>query len=200
MKRQTDAPFKQPMRFFTPDLYLRFNSPDDDVADRANNEWEEALSSYEKRLAVLREQLPERVRTLAELCLHDCDVLGWDEATQPDLRPTSEPLPVWSAFSVLSLRRGRGVVSLNYVLWDKVRRFEAPPEWPFSKSGQHWLYDEVDIAPGEAGRFLHRILFSDGTTAEVPFAIAFVHSVSWDQSNGGVEQGLTDAAATTDGR
>ena len=28
------------MRFFTPDLYVRFNSTDDAVADRANEEWD----------------------------------------------------------------------------------------------------------------------------------------------------------------
>jgi hypothetical protein len=187
MKRPTDAPFKQPMRFFTPDLYLRFNSPGDEIANEADEAWEEALARYQRHLETIQDQMPQQARALTELCLHDCEVLGWDEAMLPDLRATSEPLPVWSAFSVLSVRRDSEVFSLNYVLWDKVRRYPAPDGWPFSKSRPHWLYDEVDVAAGASGRFLHRILFSDGTTAEVPFAIGFVHTVAWERSAGDVE-------------
>ena len=31
------------MKFFTPELYLRSNSPDDVVADQADQAWEEAI-------------------------------------------------------------------------------------------------------------------------------------------------------------
>ena len=178
MKLQTDVRSKPIMRFFTPELYLRFNSSDDEAADRADEEWEGALRAYQNHLEGMRNQMPQQVRKLAELCLHDCDLLGWDEATEPDLRSLSEPFPVWSAFSVLSLRRDKEILSLNYVLWDKVRRHAAPREWPFSTSQAQWLYDEIDIASGKTGMFLHRVLFSDGTTAEIPFAIVIIHVVA----------------------
>lgn len=180
MKPSIDAPADQVMRFFEPDLYLRFNSPNDDVADRANEEWEQALDNYELHLRHLRGQMPEQVKALADLCLHDCLVLGWDDAIEPVLRPTIEPLPVWSAFSVLSVRRGGEIVSLNYILWDKIRRCAPPSDWPVSKSRPHWLYDEVDAVTGKPGNFLHRILFSDGTAAEIPFAIVFLHILAWE--------------------
>jgi len=34
------------MRFFTPDLYLRFNSDDDDIADGADAEWQTVVKDY----------------------------------------------------------------------------------------------------------------------------------------------------------
>jgi len=34
------------MQFFTPELYLRFNSRDDAVAMAAEAEWEKAITSY----------------------------------------------------------------------------------------------------------------------------------------------------------
>lgn len=180
MKRPTASPTNQLMKFFTTDLYARFNSPDDDVADRADEEWEQALRAYKEHLESVRDQMPEQVRALAELCLHDCELLGWDEATEPDLRSTTEPLPVWSAFGVLSVRRANEIVSLNYVLWDRIRRHPAPNGWPLSKLRPHWLYEEVDVASGRPGTFVHRVLFSDGTTAEIPFAIVFIHTVPWE--------------------
>lgn len=47
------------------------------------------------------------------------------------------------------------------------------------------MYDEVDVAPGKPGRFIHRILFSDGVTAEIPFAIVFIHTVEWERMKKG---------------
>lgn len=178
MKHPIDAPSEQSMRFFTPELYLRFNAQDDDVADQADMDWESAIHAYHEHLNGIRDQMPQQVKTLSELCLHDCDLLGWDENIEPDPRFSAGPLPVWSAFSVMSLRRDGDLVSLNYVLWDKIRHHPAPSGWPFFKSHPCWLYDEIDIAQGEHGKFLHRILFSDGTTAQIPFAMVHVHTVA----------------------
>ncbi|HET6883953.1 MAG TPA: hypothetical protein VFI31_27620 [Pirellulales bacterium] len=181
MKRQIDARCKAIMKFFTPELYLKFNSPDDDVADQADQEWEAAVKAYQKHLDHLRDHIPQQVRSLSELCLHDCEVLAWDEAMEPDPRLSAGPLPVWSAFSVLSLRREGEVLSLNYVLWDKIRHCAAPDDWPFSDSRPCWLYDEIDVAQGP-GKFLQRILFSDGATAEIPFAIVLIHAIAWQSA------------------
>ncbi|HVA47147.1 MAG TPA: hypothetical protein VNH11_12335 [Pirellulales bacterium] len=69
---------------------------------------------------------------------------------------------------------------MNYVLWDKIRHRPAPKGWPFVDSTPCWLYDEVDVALGEHGKFVHRVLFSDGTTAEIPFAIVYLHTFAWE--------------------
>lgn len=179
MKRQIDVRPDGGMKFFTPELYLRFNSPDDNVADRADRDWEGAIKAYEKRLNDLRDRMPLQVRELSELCLHDWEIVAWNEAVEPDLRLAGEASPVWSAFSVLSLRRGNEIISLNYVLRDDLRRHPAPSGWPFSATRICWMYDEVDIVSAKPGDYLHRILFSDGTTACIPFAIVFLHRIVW---------------------
>lgn len=178
-KHQIDGQSDGKMKFFTPELYLRFNSPDDEVADRANQDWEAAIEAYQRRLNHLGDRLPQHVQKLSELCLHDWELLAWNDVVEPDARLTGASSPVWSAFSVLSLRRESEIISLNYVLRDKVRRCSTRIEWPFTDSPTYWLYDEVDVASAKAEDYVHRILFSDGTTACIPFAIVFMHRISW---------------------
>jgi len=36
------------MRFFTPELYVKFNSPDDVEANRADEDWEAAIREYDE--------------------------------------------------------------------------------------------------------------------------------------------------------
>src|SRR5579884_3214898 len=113
------------MRFFTPDLYERFNSPDDGEADRAQEEWEKALQAYRRHLDEFRDRMPSSVRKLAELCLHDAEVLSRVEEVQPVAALVDgafpSPFPVWSAAAVLSLQQDGQIVSLFYGLWDSVR-------------------------------------------------------------------------------
>jgi len=48
------------MHYFTPELYLRYNSEEDDVADAADAEWEAALKGYRAHLDVLAGRLTAR--------------------------------------------------------------------------------------------------------------------------------------------
>lgn len=169
------------MKFFTPELYLRFNSSDDEVADLANQEWETAIKAYQKHLSDLRGQMPHQMQELCELCLHDWELVAWNDAVEPDSRLPGAPFPVWSAFSVLSLQHESEIISVNYVLRDKVERFPAPVDWPFSDARIYWMYDEVDVTSAKPGDYTHRILFSDGTTARIPFAVVFVHKIARQQ-------------------
>lgn len=171
MKPPTEKPSEGGMRFFTPDLYLRFNSPDDDEADRADEAWESAVRDYQRHLRGLRDRVPGPVRKLAELCLHDWEVLAVHQEIEP-----SFPSPLWSAVAVVSLRRQDQVAVLVYALWDRIREHPAAPAWPFSGERKHWLYDELDVAADPRGPFLHRVLLSDGTVLEIPFASSFVHT------------------------
>ena len=49
-KRRTDMPSDHKMLFFTPELYRRYNSQDDDIALAADAEWEAAIASYHQHL------------------------------------------------------------------------------------------------------------------------------------------------------
>ena len=64
MKRQTDMPSEQKMLFFTPELYLRFNSRDTETALAADAEWEAAIVRYHEHLATLSDKMPSQVTEL----------------------------------------------------------------------------------------------------------------------------------------
>jgi hypothetical protein len=77
-KRQTDMPFEYAMRFFTPELYLRFNSRNNDEALEADQEWEVAIASYNARLEALRIKMPSQVVTRKSYCdKSNRSLLGW---------------------------------------------------------------------------------------------------------------------------
>jgi len=165
------------MRFFTPELYLQFNSSDDGVADRANETWEKAIEDYRSHLEAIRDGMSSQVKKVAELDLHDAEVLGMEFQSLSPPPPQFWPGPFWSALAILSLKHDKTIQSLIYTLWDRVREYQAKEDWPFSKSRKHWLYDEVDLAKEGRGAFLHRILFSDGSVVEVPFVSAVISTV-----------------------
>jgi hypothetical protein len=177
---------EQIMRFFTPELYVRFNSSDDDEADNANIEWEKAIEQYERHLAKFRDRLPAHVRKLTELSLHDAEVLARGEKIQAGTQqmPLDSPapfvFPMWTALAVVTVRNEETVRSLIYSLWDHIRTHEFKGKWPFSKEREHWLYDELDVvtSPQEPlfrGAFLHRVLLSTGTILEIPFTSVIIH-------------------------
>src|SRR5438552_981381 len=187
MKPTSEKRPDQVMRFFTPDLYVRFNSPDDAEADRANEEWEEAIGRYEQHLATFRDRMPSQVRKLAELSLHDAEILSRVEEIQPGgpygFPELPFPFPVWTAVAIVSVKDEEKIRSLIYCLWDRLRTHTFRENWPFSTEREHWLYDEVDQVserrgPFFHGAFLHRILLSTGMVLEIPFTSVFVHEFS----------------------
>lgn len=167
------------MRFFTPELYVRFNSSDDSIADRANDEWEDALRRYQEHLNKIWDRLPSHVRSVSELCLHDAEVLAFQKEIQVPaaLLDTTRSGPAWSVMAMLGLKQGDAIWTLLYFLADRVREYPAPADWPFSKQKKHWLYDEIDLAPGFAHVFLHRVLYSDGSVVEIPFGSVIATSM-----------------------
>jgi hypothetical protein len=176
------------MRFFTPDLYVRFNSSDDEDADRANAAWELALSEYRKHLDGIRDRVPSPVRKLAELCFHDAELLACEQTVEPHFPFPIEPFgmpSLWSAMAVVSVKQDDTITSLIYLLWDRLREQPSPDGWPFSKASTHWLYDEVDLAAGHRGGFVHRVLLSDGRVLEIPFVSVFVQSLPLSPPVGG---------------
>lgn len=180
MKRQTAKPSDDVMRFFTPNLYVRFNSNDESEADEADSAWEFAAQEYGKHLRSIRPQLPTQVRKLAGLCLHDAELLSYDQSVEPasmQLSKKPSASPIWSALAIFSIRKDDTLDLLIYHLWDRVREHDAMVHWPFSKRALHWLYDELDLAPGRSGSYLHRILLSDGRVLEVPFVSVVIHRV-----------------------
>ena len=166
------------MNYFTPELYRRYNSPDDAEADRADEDWEQALRAYQSRLASLSLVMNERLKELAEnVCLHDAEVLSMQEDVPVRTLPTLPPLP----FATVSLRQDSQIIHLVYVVWGDVVETSPPEDWPFSTLRTHWLYDEIDLERRDANLYWHRILLSDGRVVAIPFVDVVVQSFFEDR-------------------
>lgn len=165
------------MNYFTPELYIRGNSPDDRVADRAEADWEDALRAYRRDLDAHVGVMNDRVAGLArDLCLHDAELLSLRADVPGPLVPSllARPLRV----ATITLGTPAGIVSLMYFLWGAVEQGEPGCPWPFSKSRTHWLYDEVEVEarPPYPPLYRHRILWSDGGVTSIPFFDVIVQS------------------------
>jgi hypothetical protein len=195
------------MRYFTPQLYRLFNSADDEEADRADEAWEAAIGEYRRHLDAVRDRIPSNVAKLADLDLHDAEVLSRAKEVQAEgpffsnYFPFPVPLAFWSAVAVVTARQGADLVSLIYGLWDHLRERPAPEDWPFSKVREHWLYDEVDVASDRRGPFLHRILLSSGVELEVPFTTVVIHRFALDpEAKGEVKNSSSGARGSANRR
>jgi hypothetical protein len=160
---------------FKPSLYLRYDSPIDAVADRADHDWERTIRAYQKHLERFSKGMNERVRDLAErLCLHDAELLSFQEE-DVSARPSNEP-SFYPGVATLSLKSEGKIVSLIYLLGDEVEESPPPKVWPFSNSRTHWLYDEIDLVDlGKHRLYRHRILLSDGRVISIAFYDVVVH-------------------------
>lgn len=171
MKHPIAAPAEPAMRFFTPELFRRVNSPDDREADLADEAWESAIVDYQRHLDSLRGRMPSYASGVVDLCLHDAATVAYQEIPlllpgDPLLEDLALPSP---AVALVVLQRHDKVWTLAYRLSGSVRQASQPEGW-VSSSQHQWLYDEVDEDPNSAsGAFVHRILFSDGRVLEIPY-------------------------------
>src|SRR5947209_4638280 len=123
------------MNYFTPDLLARFRSPDDPIADAANEEWEQALKNYTRHLKAIRPQLPTTVRRLlGRFRLHDARVSF--------MAPDKD----WRSFSILLLLDSPRdeAVELVYKLAARPD-FLTHPSASDREAPLAWLYDEIDV-------------------------------------------------------
>lgn len=145
------------MRFFTPELLVRLNSPDDSVAAAAESEWDAALAQYDQQLAADLAKAPNAVRELGNLCLHDAELLLYHPGT---FHPRIAAL--------LLKTEDQERVSLLFEL-------TAPPQLDRAAAktaGERlfWLYEELRCQPNTADRYELRILLSDHSILMLSFA------------------------------
>jgi len=146
------------MKYFTPDLMLRYGSQDDDIADAANEEWEHRQEVYLGRLKELGSKLPRSLRSLLKhFYLHDAKV----STLALDKRSTF--------FLILQLDgSGNGGLQLTYRLTAPLK-IHRHPEIDEGATPLEWLYDEVELLNEEPPTFQHNILLNDGSELEVRF-------------------------------
>ncbi len=173
-KRRTEMPVKNKMLFFTPELYRRYNSQDENLALAADAEWEAAIVRYHQYLATLPVEMPSPVAELSKLCLHDGEILCRQEQQDPlnnwcfEDRAGARPIRPFGV-ATLAVRVDDELVTIFYFLCDHMTEQPAAKDWPFSKKHEHWLYDEVHWQQGDRGRFTHLILLSTGVVMTIPF-------------------------------
>jgi hypothetical protein len=160
------------MQYFTPELYLQFNSADDAEVDRAETAWDAAIQNYQRYLKTHRAKMPANVRALAGTYFHDAWLLDWQiHEFGPKRR-----------MATLSLQQKDTITELIYFLWDSPRRGKRRKNWPFSPENVCWLYDEIEVVddcPSLYPSFgcLQRVLLSDGSELEIPFSDVVLHRI-----------------------
>jgi hypothetical protein len=126
------------MKYFTPDLMLRYASQDDAIVEAADEEWERQQEAYLNRLKQLDPLLPRSLRSLLKrYYLHDAKVstLAMNEG---------------STF-VVTLQldgSGNGGLQLTYRLTAPLK-IQRHPEIDEGATPLEWLYDEVELLKEE---------------------------------------------------
>ncbi len=179
------------MQFFTPELYRRYNSQDDEEALAADAEWETAIVKYHQQLDTLRGKMPSQVLELSQLCLHDGEILqrreqrlqlstgrskAWSSSIERSESWRGRTSSWMSRYEVASLavRLDNELVTLLYFLYDHMTEQLAAKDWPFSNEREHWLYDEVHCQEPDRGSFTHLILLSSGAVLAIPFVTVLI--------------------------
>jgi hypothetical protein len=169
MPRGWVPPSLDPMKHFTPERYLRFESLDDREAFlAAQDEWEKALTAYREQLQRIRKELPPHNRSLRgfvlsvhSVYLHDARVLAMYRSEEDfviTLQPPSDP----DRLTVLSYK---------LVGEPSIGQDVLPPER--CREQIEWLYDELDL-DGPEPTLRHNILLSNGWEVTLRFRWARV--------------------------
>lgn len=145
------------MKYFTPELFTALNSEDRAISRAATADWDRAVAAYERHLKSIRRKLPTAVRRLEAIHLHDAEFIDFKELAPRSRNPVAQ----------LMVRQQSDVVVLSYFLLERAKTTSAVCRSPFSDKFVHWLYDEIDVRANS--RFIHEILWSDGSTQRFEF-------------------------------
>ena len=146
------------MKYFTPELFARFQSADDSVADRADAEWEKATQDYQKHWTKIKKLFPESVRRFeqADVRVHDADVLSVARQGSDLILIVQEEPPA------------SNLIILTFVL-------AGEPAIDGDPRGTYWLYEEFDV--GRDKRMSFEVLLSGDVRIRIPFR-AFRFSIA----------------------
>jgi hypothetical protein len=145
------------MKYFTPDLFVRFQSLEADSVSDGMDAWEEAIQHYREQLHSLLPLAPEGVRRLHDhYYLHDAEVLTLGQ---------EGPLFIL----VLRLDPPYRDLVLTYTLTDEpaIDRAALPAE--HSSKQIEWLYDELALVSAVPAVCDHSILLSNGWELRLRF-------------------------------
>ena len=155
------------MRYFTPELFRRLNSPDPEEVDAAAEEWERAVARYDRKLKRIRKDLPESVRHfLDDFYMHDADLFGPARPSTPALAPHFHVAWLFARLPGSPLVP-ENLVVLEYRLIEEpaIERSDLPDA--LCSAQPTWLYDEFDRL--DRAVFSHEIFASNGDLIRLKF-------------------------------
>jgi hypothetical protein len=157
------------MKFFPPELYVRYCSPDPAVASAAEDEWERAIRRCNRHYKKIKPELPESVRDfLDKQCLHDAEVFAPARLPQPALPGSREDvILVTQNVNTLIPASLNTLITLQYAVTEEPLVETPVASDVFHQANPIWLYDEFDVL--ENGVFSHEILLSTGRVLTIRF-------------------------------
>jgi hypothetical protein len=150
------------MKYFTPELYARGQSQDDDVLDEVEQRWEEASERYVAYLRSVEGALPPGIRHIHDsYYLHDSVILSMGRQGDRFVMVLQLDVPPHDRLSDLLV--------FTYELAGEpvIDREALPPELRCPVQVE-WMYDEVEMAPGGAAGWVQSILLSNGWEVRLP--------------------------------
>jgi hypothetical protein len=157
------------MRYFLPELHVQLNSPDDEVADAAEEAIDRASEEYNRRWAEIKPLMPPTVvRFYEEQFLHDADVFAPARLSATGPSPAGgEVIIVAQQINTLNAPTHDTLIFLHYAVTAEPRIEIPVRSRVFDPVQPIWLFDEFDMV--EPGVFTHSILVSDGRVIVIPF-------------------------------
>jgi hypothetical protein len=144
------------MTFFTPELYVRYQSENEEILRDAEQQWDAAVQRYDEQLRALLVQAPEGEGLFENSHLHDAAILALgQEADRFRL--------------VLQLDLPYRTLILTYEILESpnVNRMALPPK--YRSSHVSWLYDKVELVGSDPVVCDHFILLSNGWEVRLRF-------------------------------
>jgi hypothetical protein len=145
------------MKYFTPELLSHLQSADDDLFEKAHDDWERAIVRSERRWKNIRAAFPAAVQRFNDdsVCLHDADLLSIGQE-RDRLVIVVQPEPP-----------ARTLVVLTFTLDGE------PVIDPTALPGREgvtrpsWMYEEWDL--DRQKRCLFEVLFTNGWSVKLRF-------------------------------
>jgi hypothetical protein len=161
------------MKYFTPDLLLRFAATDDAIADAASEEWDRVHAKYVEHLEAIEPELPRSFRRLLRnVCLHDARVLTITVDEKPYLSILLRPLK--------PRKPEDRFLEIRYHLLGKPQFARHAALAEEGSPYQRWLYDEVDVLKEDPfAVFTHSILLTGGVELRIRFSDVSVRRLAW---------------------
>ncbi len=148
------------MKYFTPDLLVRFGSKDDAIANAAQEEWDCACDSYGHYFDSIKGKMPSGLRHIEESYqLHDAKVRGLGKQGHSFvivLQLDSPPQPLVT-------------LTFDLVNEPKINPTDLPLQFRSTGSVVEWQYDELELIPGEPPIWSWSILLSNGWEVKLHF-------------------------------